>query len=76
MSGILIALAIISPTAALIAWVAWLIFNYRIAREHGVDGLRAAPDVSKAFNLHEWIAAAPAQLLRSIVERFTPGPPA
>jgi len=39
----------------------WLLFCYAIAKAHGVEALKAAPLIAKAFPVSQWIVG-----LRSI----------
>ena len=73
MDSILIFLATIPPAATLAAWVAWLTFNYQVAKLLGVDGLRATPGVSKAFSLKGWALFTTVELLRALVEMLALG---
>ncbi len=73
MNLILFLFVIVPPTAVLTAWVAWLIFNYQVAKRLGVNGLRATPDLSKAFNLCGWALLIPAKLLRAVIDILTRG---
>ncbi|WP_157597339.1 hypothetical protein [Streptacidiphilus rugosus] len=40
---------------ALVAWIAWLLFNLIIARWHGLEGLKATPTVAQAFRPRDWV---------------------
>jgi hypothetical protein len=50
----LIALIVALPVAA---WGMWLAFCYAIARRHGVEALKAAPPIAKAFPVSAWVAS-------------------
>jgi hypothetical protein len=42
------------PTIVLIAWVTWLTFAMLMAKWHGIDGLKAVPNVGAGFRPAEW----------------------
>jgi hypothetical protein len=39
-----------------LAWGMWLYFCYKITDRHGIEALKAAPPIAKAFPVTEWIA--------------------
>jgi hypothetical protein len=49
-----VVLAAVLPTIVLTAWALWLLFNYLIAKHHGIAGLEATPPVAKAFQPRDW----------------------
>jgi hypothetical protein len=40
-----------------IAWGMWLLFCYAIAKMYGVEALKAAPPIAKAFPVSAWVAS-------------------
>jgi len=49
-----IALIAAMPIAA---WGMWLLFCYGLARMHGIEALKAAPSVAKAFPIAAWVSS-------------------
>jgi hypothetical protein len=39
-----------------LAWGMWLVFAWAVAKQHGVEALKAAPPIAKAFPVSEWVA--------------------
>jgi hypothetical protein len=50
----IVAAVVLSPVAA---WGMWLWFCYGIARRHGVEALKAAPPIARAFPVSAWVAS-------------------
>lgn len=46
------------PVIVLIAWIMWLAFAALMAKWHGIDGLKAAPKIGRAFRPVEWASLA------------------
>jgi hypothetical protein len=51
---LLVTLAVVT-VAALVAWLAWLLFNYVIAVRFGVAALGVTPPVARAFPTRDWV---------------------
>lgn len=45
---------VLSPVAA---WGMWLLFAWSLAKMHGIDGLKAAPPIAKAFPVTAWVSS-------------------
>ena len=41
----------------IVAWGMWLAFCRSIAKMHGVEGLKAAPPIARAFPVMQWVAS-------------------
>jgi len=54
LNWITVAAAVALPAVVLIAWTLWLLFNYMIAKRHGLDGLKATPPIARAFRPRDW----------------------
>jgi hypothetical protein len=59
------------PTIVLIAWTMWLGFAALMAKWHGIDGLKAAPEISAGFRPVEWAALGHKSRLASGSRRAT-----
>ncbi len=44
------------PTIVLIAWAIWLGFAALMAKWHGIEGLKAAPEIGAGVRPVEWAA--------------------
>jgi hypothetical protein len=54
MTWTLAVLAVALPVVVLAAWALWLLFNYLIAKHHGIEGLKATPPIATAFRPGDW----------------------
>jgi hypothetical protein len=50
----LVLLALVLPV---IAWGMWLAFCRSIAKMHGVEALKAAPPIARAFPVSQWVGS-------------------
>lgn len=40
-----------------VAWGMWLVFCRSIAKMHGVEALKAAPPIARAFPVTQWVGS-------------------
>jgi hypothetical protein len=60
-----------------LAWGMWLFFVWAITRQHGVEALKAAPPIAKAFPVTQWVSGLKAigPWVTSLLKPDPPSPP-